>query len=112
MSTKDIHENHEPAPPLGLGSSERLEPGVCNCRMWCRTWVETQRGKYPPANHHPDCKAFKAERFTVLELDGTRCVMEPHEALAVVADEPGVYTVSTVMLARDQFDRMPEFQGF
>ena len=24
MSTKDIHENHEPAPPLGLGSSEEL----------------------------------------------------------------------------------------
>lgn len=24
MSTKDIHENHEPAPPLGLGSSEGL----------------------------------------------------------------------------------------
>jgi hypothetical protein len=24
MSTKDIHENREPAPPLGLGSSEGL----------------------------------------------------------------------------------------
>jgi hypothetical protein len=26
MSTKDIHENHEPAPPLGLGLSEGLGP--------------------------------------------------------------------------------------
>lgn len=26
MSTKDIHENHEPATPLGLGSSEGLGP--------------------------------------------------------------------------------------
>jgi hypothetical protein len=28
MSTKDIHEHHEPAPPLGLGSSEGLGPEV------------------------------------------------------------------------------------
>jgi hypothetical protein len=26
MSTKDIHESREPAPPLGLGSSEGLGP--------------------------------------------------------------------------------------
>ena len=30
MSTKDIHENHEPAPPLGLGSPER--------EAWVRRW--------------------------------------------------------------------------
>jgi hypothetical protein len=28
MSTKDIHENHKPAPPLGLGSSEGLGAGA------------------------------------------------------------------------------------
>lgn len=28
MSTKDIHENQEPATPLGLGSSEGLGPAV------------------------------------------------------------------------------------
>ncbi len=36
MSTKDIHESHEPAPPLGLGSSEGLGAGA-EARCWCHT---------------------------------------------------------------------------
>lgn len=42
MSTTDIPENHEPGPPLGLGSSEVLGPNVperreCDAPIcpWC-----------------------------------------------------------------------------
>ena len=36
MSTKDIHESHEPAPPLGLGSSEGLAGRVRSARKAAR----------------------------------------------------------------------------
>ena len=87
---------------------------MCRCKEnnWCRTWEETQNGKYPAAEHAPGCDEYKTEKFIVLEHDGTRCVMEPHEAKAMIEDNDEAYSVSEVMLTRDQFERMPEFQGF
>ena len=85
---------------------------LCVCRTWCRTWEETLDGKYPLSNHAPGCPAYKQEEFTVLEYDGTRCVMEPHEAKAMIEESDEEYIVSTVMLTRDQFNKMPEFEGF
>ena len=38
--------------------------------------------------------------------------MEPHEAKEMIEDSEEAYAVSEVMLTRDQFERMPEFQGF
>lgn len=86
---------------------------ICKENNWCRDWRETQYGKYPCSEHAPGCDEYKQEEFAVLEYDGTRCVMEPHEAKAILAEEGEEdYTISTVMLTRDQFERMPEFQGF
>ena len=87
---------------------------MCMCKEnnWCRTWKETQDGKYPYSEHTPGCDEYKPEEFTVIEYDGARCVMEPHEAKAMLAESDEEYAVSTVMLTRDQFDRMLEFQGF
>lgn len=84
----------------------------CNCRSWCRTWSETLGFRFPKSNHAPGCNLYKLEEFAALEHDGTRCIMEPHEAAAIVAESPGEYTVSTVLLTRDQFEAMPEFEGF
>lgn len=64
------------------------------------------------SKHHPNCEDFKLESFTRLEFDGTVCVMEPSEAEAMLAESDEQYAVSTVMLTRDQFERMPEFNGF
>jgi hypothetical protein len=88
---------------------------VCKCREnnWCRLWQETQDGKYPYSEHAPGCDEYKQEEFTVIEYDGTRCVMEPHEAKVMIAEDEDVgYSVSTVMLTRDQFERMADFEGF
>lgn len=56
MSTKDIHENREPAPPLGLGSSEGLGAGA-EARCWCHTCRPVSMA--PPENMRmvlcPDC---------------------------------------------------------
>ena len=96
--------------------SAELEPG-CICRDWCRSdlWGQIIDGyQYPMPNHANDCPAQKREPFTVIELDGSRCVMEPEEAKQFLAEDsaPDEYHVSTVMLTRDQFERMEEFAGF
>ena len=52
------------------------------------------------------------EPFTVLTYEGSRVAMEPHEAEQMQAESPGMYSASTVMLTRDQFERMGEFTGF
>lgn len=90
----------------------------CLCRVWCRSdlWGQMIDGhKYPAPNHADGCPAQKRELFTVLEYEGTRVTMEPKEAEAMVAEgmESGIsYIERTVMLTRDQFERMDEFQGF
>lgn len=48
----------------------------------------------------------------MLEYNGACVTMEPHEAKQMQDDAPGIYVASTVMLTRDQFERMEEFQGF
>ena len=90
---------------------------LCKENQWCRFFEETQNGKYPISEHAPGCPEYKQEEFTVLEYDGTRCVVEPHEADGILADEnyseDGVdYKVSTILLTRDQFDKLKEFDGF
>ena len=110
--------NHtQQAQPEAVLSSAELEPG-CICRSWCRSdlWSQIIDGhKYPMPNHANDCPAQKREPFAVLEYDGARCVMEPREAddMECIGLEGGViYRRTTVMLTRDQFERMEEFAGF
>lgn len=55
---------------------------------------------------------YVREEFTRLELDGTWCVMENREADAVLAEDDSPYKRSTVMMTRDQFERLPDFAGF
>lgn len=85
---------------------------MCNCMTWCRVPTDENGGKYPMSEHAPGCEDFRKEPFTRLEYGGTVCVMEPGEAAAMLAESDEQYTVSTVMLTRDQFERMPEFNGF
>lgn len=85
---------------------------MCNCKTWCRDWRETIGGKYPKSNHAPGCEDYKPEVFARVELDGTCCVMEENEAADMVKDSDSGYVVTQVMLTRDQFESMAEFNGF
>lgn len=102
----------------GRRLSDQLEPGACICRMWCRSdlgGVMIDGHRYPGPEHGDGCPAQVREPFTVLDYEGTRVTMEPHEAEQMVADglAQGIsYIERTVMLTRDQFERMEEFQGF
>lgn len=84
---------------------------ICKENNWCRQWEETQGGKYPPSDHAPGCDEYKPEEFFRIEHDMTFCIVEPGELTSFI-DEEGEYNVSMVMLTRDQFNKLPEFNGF
>ena len=85
---------------------------MCNCASHARDLSETQGGKYPAADHAPTCEDFKTEPFTRIGYDGTYCIMEAADAEDMLADSDTEYTIETVHLTRDQFERLDEFTGF
>jgi hypothetical protein len=89
---------------------------MCNCRGWCRTFQTPIELEFGPSEHHPDCEDFKLVKFTRVTFDDSYCIMEPAEALAMVADEcgdeDGGYMLMDVWMTQDQFERLPEFNGF
>lgn len=85
---------------------------MCNCQSWCRDWRETEGGKWPKSDHAPGCEDYKPVEFSRVEFDGAYCIMEPAEAKQMLDDGDYEYTITPVMLTRDQFERIPEFQGF
>ena len=86
----------------------------CECITWCRVPDEGNGGRYPMSDHHPNCAEFKPERYVVLKADptGPGCVCEPKAAEQMIADAEKPYIVSDVMLTREQYERMREFDGF
>lgn len=92
---------------------------MCSCKEhnWCRTWEETKDGKYPPSEHAPGCEEYKPQKYIRLGYDGTYCVMTLDDAMDYLdeikynedADE---YTYEEIYLTKDQFEKLPEFQGF
>lgn len=99
-----------------VASTDQLEPGACICRMWCRSdlgGVMTDGRRYPGPEHADGCPAQVRERFVRVRWGGAECVIEPHERPSWLEDEcADEYTFTDVMLTRDQFERMHEFQGF
>ena len=91
---------------------------MCNCQKMCRIPdIETQDGKYPQPIHAENCEDFKQEKFTVIEHDGARCIMNKNDGSDYLKqinlyEDPGEYKVSSVLLTIDQYERLPEFLGF
>jgi hypothetical protein len=59
MSTKDIHENHEPAPPLGLGLSEGLGPDAPTVGWYQNGRLTLHQ---PPGVSYAVCIRIEAEK--------------------------------------------------
>lgn len=88
---------------------------MCKCKEnhWARDWRETQNGRYPASEHAPGCDEYRTEEFAVVEHEGVRCIMERTEAQAMQKEEEScIYGLGIVNLTRDQFEALPEFQGF
>jgi len=87
----------------------------CNCHTVCRPdgLMETVGDRtYPAPTHLPSCPSYKLETFVRVGHDGSSMLMEPAEAEAMQRDGGGIYTLTDVMLTRDQFDAVPESAGF
>lgn len=86
---------------------------TCNCRTFVRdAQVENKGQKLPMSKHHPNCNDYKLEAFAKVIHDGTSCIMEINEAVAMVFESEEVYEMCNFYLTRDQFERLPEFEGF
>lgn len=88
----------------------------CICRSFCRSDLGGQvinGRRYPGPNHADGCPAQVRERFVRVEYQGHSCVIEPRDVDAMKEDLwADDYSFTNVMLTRDQFERMDEFQGF
>jgi len=61
----------------------------------------------------PELDPANQERnYTCLKANGSGCIMEPHEAAALMAESPGEYTAHTVRMTPAQFEKLPDFGGW
>lgn len=56
----------------------------------------------------------KLETFVRIEVDGSWCICEPHDApdMREGAEDDATYIVTKVSMTRRQFERLPEFEGW
>lgn len=86
---------------------------TCNCRTFVRdAQVENKGQKLPMSEHHPNCNEYKLEAYAKVTHDGTSCIMQINEAVAMVAESQEAYEMCNVYMTRDQFEKLPEFEGY
>lgn len=84
----------------------------CECVSWCRSSTESNGKVLPISDHHPSCKNYKLEEFVRLTHDGDSCIVSKLEAESIISESDEHYETGIVMLTRDQFNNLPDFQGF
>lgn len=87
---------------------------MCECASW--RWIPdliTDNGRWPLPDHHPSCKEYKTEKYVRITFDSSYCVVNPIDAKEFAdEDEHGEYEFADIDLTKDQFEKLPEFQGF
>lgn len=93
---------------------------MCNCIGLCRTFDETPPG-VKPSIHHPQCEDYKLHPYVKITYvgGGSLIVSTPEEAQEFIAMEvedndskTEDFELSTIQLTVDQFESIPEFDGF
>lgn len=87
------------------------------CMNHARLWDETQGGKLPASEHAPSCPNYKTKlykRVRLNERNGASFIDTEKGAAAFIAesDDPGEYIIEDVYLTEDQFEKLPDFEGF
>ena len=87
------------------------------CTHHCRDWRETKGGKYPASDHSPGCSNFNLVKFHRLKISGNWLIDTPKNIKSIVKSfndnfEDVDYSVEDVFLTQDQFEKLPEFEGF
>lgn len=50
--------------------------------------------------------------YMVVSYDGSSCIMEPAEAEAFMHESPGVYSIDTIRMTPNQFEKLEDFGGW
>lgn len=85
---------------------------MCNCLTICRLPDIETDGRWPRPEHSPACEDYKTEKFVCVSYGGQWCLMEPDEAKTFIAESGDEYKTEEIFLTRDQFEALPEFDGF
>ena len=83
-----------------------------NCLQMARDLSETCGGKFPASDHAPGCEDFKQLEFSRIETEAGSCILFPYSVDEFLSNLDGDFTVTGVMLTQDQFDKLPEVDGF
>lgn len=83
-----------------------IEFGNCSCLGWARVF---ENDGLPISHHHPKCQNYIEEEFVKISADGGSCIVELSEQASF---EDGVYIKTLVRMTRDQFENLPESEGF
>lgn len=85
----------------------RLVP-PCECLTWA--WVDLPYAS-SASRHHPKCHHYEGLPFKRIEVDGTFCIVEPHELKSFIGDEDEA-VITDVVMSREEFEALPDFEGF
>ena len=96
-----------------------LDPD-CICITWARNQaVEDPREGIPMSEHAPGCPLFKQRLYKKVHLiGGAWFICTPPEATSFMIDAEAFkdngdeYEVTDIWLTEDQFEGLPEFEGF
>jgi hypothetical protein len=84
------------------------------CVNHCRDWIET-KGWLPASNHSPMCPSYKEEKFYKIVAKGTKapsCIVESQKEIEDCFSDGEEYDISEIMMTRDQYEHLDEFEGF
>lgn len=81
-------------------------------KNWVRTWDETKNGKYPPSIHHANCREYRQIRYVRVFLDDCNPLIITPQELSTMEFGEDDYYITDVYMTKDQFEKIPEFQGF
>ena len=84
---------------------------MCNCQTMARDLSETLGGRFPLSTHAPNCEDFKQLEFACIRFDNASFIVPADERDGVCENLDEPYQVETVMLTKDQFDKLPEWEG-
>lgn len=95
---------------------------MCNCIGMVRTFNELQGlgRSIPPSQHHPKCEDYILVEYSEFKYEGGNgIVMEKHEMDDFIESEKNSgwiesedYSITPIYLTADQYENMPEFDGF
>ena len=92
------------------------------CENHCRLWQETNDWKLPASEHSPSCENYKRRHFFRVVPKGEKgpaCIMHSKEevldfceVLDFGVEQLKEYDITTILLTRDQYANLQEFEGF